>query len=391
VPISRTFAYDGAIALALAMTLGVVFLIDRTRAPAATPVPVVPTPVAAAPAAPRLKLAVTPHQYDDMGKLLDQLGEGFSYTNLPLEALEDTVKLVDYDVIFLTCGTDPTHWVTGGDLGTGERPGVRRAKYNEQVLDKVREALRAFVGRGGTLYASDWRLNVIHYSFPELFDGEDIVDGAAQTLVADVVDDGLRDVVGSKVELKFDLPGWKPARFDPGKATIYLRGEYRARADVPTIAAPLLVKIPFEQGTIIFTSFHNEKVNSELETKLLKFLVFAAVTARETAEAKNIMISGGFSPQKQNLLSASPEAAPVQNVYTNAKRGRLRFVLSFANRGAELALSVRGPDGKTHEQQGASTFTVDVADAAIGEWTYTVTARKVPYANFPFTLSVGGD
>ena len=157
------------------------------------------------------------------------------------------------------------------------------------------------------------------------------------------------------------------------------------------MTAPLLVKVPFEQGTIIFTSFHNEKVNSELETKLLKFLVFAAVTARETAEAKNIMISGGFSPQKQNLLSASPEAAPVQNVYANAKRGRLRFVLSFANRGAQLALSVRGPDGKTHEQEGVSTFTVDVPDAAVGDWTYTVTARKVPYANFPFTLSVGGD
>ena len=141
---SRTVAYDGAIAVALAITLGVVFLIDRTRAPAATPVPIVSTPVVApTPVAPRLKLAVTPHQYDDMGKLLDQLGSGFAYTKIPLEALEDTSKLVDYDVIFLTCGTDPTHWVTGGDLGKGDRPGVRRAKYNEKILDQVREAASA--------------------------------------------------------------------------------------------------------------------------------------------------------------------------------------------------------------------------------------------------------
>jgi hypothetical protein len=380
--------------VALVVALGIVFLIDRMRAPAATPVPIEVTPepvVAPAPVAPSLRLAVTPHQYDDMGKLLDQLGTGFKYTNISLEALEAASKLIDYDVIFLTCGTDPAHWVIAGDLGKGERPGVRLAKYNEKVLDQIREALRTFVGRGGTLYASDWRLNVIHYSFPELFDGEDIVDGAAQTLVADVVDDGLRDILGSKVELKFDLPGWKPARFAADKASVYLRGEYKPRGNGEPITAPLLVKVPFQQGTIFFTSFHNEKVNSELEKKLLKFLVFAAVTAKDTAEVRKIMVSGGFSPQKQNLLSASPETPPVKNVYTNAKRGPLRFVLSFANRGAELALTVAGPDGKNYTKEGISTFTVDVPDAAVGEWSYTVTPRKVPYANFPFTLSIGGE
>jgi len=391
-PISRTFTVDGSIAVALVLALGIVFLVDRVRKPSPEPVVVTPQPVVGTtPVAPKLKLAVTPHQYDDMGKLLRELGSGFEFTEIPLEAFEDTSKLVDYDVIFLTCGTDPPHWVTGGDLGKGERPGVRRAMYDKKVVDKVREALRAFVGRGGTLYASDWRLNIIHYSFDEMFDGEEIVDGAAQTLLADVVDNGLRDELGSKVELKFDLPGWKPARFARDKCTVYLQGDYRARSESAPVSAPLLVKVPFERGTIIFTSFHNEKVNSELETKLLRFLVFSAVLAKETAEATKMMVSGGFSPQKQSLLSASPEAAPVQNTYKNAKRGRLRFILSFQNRGATLALSVRGPDGKAYEQEGTSTFTVDVPDAAAGDWTYTITARKVPYANFPFTLSVGGE
>ena len=94
-------------------------------------------------------------------------------------------------------------------------------------------------------------------------------------------------------------------------------GQGRRRA----ITAPLLVKVPFQHGTIIFTSFHNEKVNSELETKLLRFLVFAAVTAKDTAAAQNIMISGGFSPQKQSLLSTSPESAPVTSTYKNTNAG----------------------------------------------------------------------
>jgi hypothetical protein len=30
-----------------------------------------------------------------------------------------------------------------------------------------------------------------------------------------------------------------------------------------------------------------------------------------------------------------------------------------------------------------------VPDAAAGEWTYTVTALKLPYPNFPFTVRIG--
>jgi len=326
-----------------------------------------------------------------MGKLLGHLGAGFPFTEVRLEDLEDVSRLNGFDVLFLTCGTVPNGWVIGDELGDGDRPGIRRVRVDDRIIGRVRDALRTFVGRGGTIYASDWRLDLIRSCFPELFDGEDMVQGAAQTLVAEVVDPGLRDVLGSTVELRFDLPGWNPARLSGDQVTVYLRGSYRANKGGLAAAAPLLVKVPFEQGTIIFTSFHNEKVNSKIESQLLRFLVFAAVTAKETAQANKTMISGGFSPQKQNLLSASPETPPVTQTYANAKPGRLRFALSFANQGARLRLSVRGPDGKTHQQEGASTFTVDVPDAAPGQWSYTVTPLKVPYANFPFTLTVGGD
>ena len=43
--------------------------------------------------------------------------------------------------------------------------------------------------------------------------------------------------------------------------TVYLKGRFRTTAGV-TIDAPLLVKFPFGKGTVLFTSFHNEKQNN---------------------------------------------------------------------------------------------------------------------------------
>ena len=303
---SRTYAVDGAVALCLAFALGIVFLADSTRGTRPTdggPVILTSEPSPQTPLAPPIKLAVTPREYDDMGKLLGHLGSGYPFTQIPLEDLEDASKLVGYDVIFLTCGGVADSWVVGETGQNGGRPGTRQVNVDERKIGHVREAVRAYVGRGGTLYASDWRLDLLVHCFPETFQAGEIVKGDAQTLTADVVDPALREYLGcSTVELRFDLPNWNPAKFTDSQATIYLRGNYRAVGGGSSESVPLLVKVPFQQGTIIFTSFHNEKVNSEVETKLLKFLVFAAVTARESANAQRTMISGGFKPQKQSLL-----------------------------------------------------------------------------------------
>ena len=223
-------------------------------------------------------------------------------------------------------------------------------------MDKVKEAVRNFVGRGGTLYASDWRLSLINRCFPELFEGQENVEGDAQTVVAEVVDEGLRDVLGSSVELKFDLPGWRPATFAADKAKVYLRGEYTAKSAGQKVMAPLLVTVPFEKGTIIFTSFHNEKVNSEVETKLLKFLVFAAVIAKETSQAQQTMLSSGFSPKKQSLLSASPENPPVVSVYKNDRAPAVAFRPQLQERGCRATACRARTDWPASRASGCLNF-----------------------------------
>jgi hypothetical protein len=388
--LSRDQAIDGGVALALLAALGVVFLLDRGSTPVDVKVTPVSVQVPEVPALVSLRLAVTPHQYDDMGKLLDQLGSGFKHKVIPLQDLEDSTKLNDYDVIFWTCGTSPESWTLPGNLGSGPRPGVSFVRPNLEAVNRVKGALRNFVGRGGTLYVSDFWLSALGYCFQELRDNEPVVTGRVQNVSAEVIDPGLRTLLGPTVELRFDLPGWYPARLAGAGSTVYLRGSYISE-DGGSITAPLLVKVPFEKGTIIFTSFHNEKVNSEIETKLLKFLVFSAVTAEESSKVQKTMISMGFSQRTETLLTPSSDQPAVTQTYNNLRRGRLRFALSFRNEGARLKLAVRAPDGKTREQEGTSSLAIEIADAAPGNWSYTVTALKVPYENFASTVTIGSN
>jgi hypothetical protein len=334
-----------------------------------------------------LRLAVTPKQYDDMGKLLGELGTGYRWESIRYDDLLDPDVLSDYDVVFLTCGGLPPRWL-GRRMAEGTRPGSDLRRIRPRIREQLRESLRSFVGRGGTLYASDWRFKVLAVAFPEMIDWPVAVRGDVQTVQADVLDAGLERRLGRQIELNFDKPSWDPAAFRGPEVITYLRGTYNT-VEGDRRAAPLLIKFPYEKGTVIFTSFHNEKQHSNTERELLKYLVFASVTAREDADVRRTMVRGGFSPVEGNLLSASAGDQSVTQTYQAATAGDLQFVLGFADRGARLRLSVTGPDGRALEKTGTSTFVIDVPDAPAGQWRYTITPLEVPYRNFPFSLTVG--
>lgn len=367
----KTFLLDSGIAVGLALVLLLVVGLDRVLVgpKANEPGTVIITkqgdePLREGP----LRLAITPThsdkhgKWDDMGKLLDQLGEGYRHSTFPLSDLEDVRKFADFDVLFLTCAPGGTE-------------------------DIVAQNLQQFVGRGGTLYASDWRYECVARAFPD-FRAPDLEGkGKAQQVQAKVIDPGLRDLLGPTVPLKFDLSQWRIAAFRGPRVTTLIEGEY-TDVNGSRKVAPLLVKISLPKGTIIFTSFHNEKQNSEVEQKLLRYLVFSAVTARVESLVNQTMLKGGFSPQKSNLLSASTGNQQVKHTYVSKKGQRVRFTLGFENAGANLKLSVVSPQGKTFEKEGTSTFSIEEANVP-GNWQYTVTAVRVPYQDFPFTLTVG--
>ena len=95
-----------------------------------------------------------------------------------------------------------------------------------------------------------------------------------------------------------------------------------------------------------------------------------------------------FSPAKSNLFSASQQSPKASYLYDNQKLGKLRFDLAFEDRGAELKLTVTSPRGKVYEKRGTSSLSIEIPEAELGEWRYTVTALQVPYENFAYLVSV---
>lgn len=394
---TRRLLMDVGVGVGLVLALALVFLLDRR--PAASDAgrltidhlepgsPGIAAEQTAGPVRP-LRLAVTEPEYDDVGKLLDTLGSGYRYTTIRQDDLLVPGRLAKFDVVFLTCAGVPRQWlgrhVRPSDRGAGG--GVFRAKT--EVLDQIRASLRQFVGRGGTLYASDWRIELVAVAFPEFVDREAMGKGAVQTVEADVVDLGLRRRLGPTIGLRFDQPSWRPAAIRRPEVTTYIQGAYQDLEGRESVA-PLLVTFPFEEGMVVFTSFHNEAQNTETELELLKYLVFTTVTAREEARIKRTMLRGGLSPKERSLLSASGGAEPIGQSYLLEHRGRLQFVLGFEDQGARLSLALTAPDGRRYEKTGTSTLTIEVADATPGTWHYTVTPLEVPYRNFPFTLTIG--
>ena len=302
--------------------------------------------------------------WDDMGKLLKTLGEGYSYDSISTKAISQNEEMLKrYDVVFLTCAPN-----TGPDIS-----GI----------------LRNYVARGGTLYASDYRFDILEKAFPDLVYLPHKDRGNVQTVTANVRDASLRDALGSNtIDLKFDLNNWKTAAFRSPPAEVLLDGQFKnMKNDIVT--TPLLVRFPFGDGTVIFTSFHNEKVNHATAEKMLQYLVFRLVNAEVEKVVNTKIQKGGFTPQKSNLLSTAKDDPKVTKTYTHDSGKPLRFALGFRNAGAKLKFKITSPKGKTYTGTYTSTVVIDVPEAPKGEWTYEVIAEELPYPNFPFHVSVG--
>jgi hypothetical protein len=356
-------ALDAGIAAALLVALLVVYLVDVTPQAQSREDFKVLRPQTTRKT---LKLAVTPKSYDDMGELLTKLGKGFAYTPILNDDLADLDRLKQFDVVFLTC-----------------------ADSTEQNIPQ-NEALRAYVEQGGTLYASDWRFKCLLGAFPEYVNRDAMRRGVKCEVRAKVLDPGLRDVLGPTVELGFELPGWDPAAFKRDMVQVIMEGTYPpVDLGKPIKDAPLLVKFAYKKGTVIFTSFHNNRQLNSVTEKLLNYLVFHAVNARAESELRAKIEEKGFTPTTSSLVSASSKEPSVTKTYRNTKAGPLMFALAFnPKEDVKLRLEVKGPDGKVARHEDAEPFTIEIPNAQIGDWEYTVTALNLSDPNFPFSVSV---
>lgn len=198
------------------------------------------------------KIGVVEGIYDDIGAVLTNLG--LDYTTIgSFYDLDDPDVTDDYSVIFLACGG--SYEVYSGS-----------AIYNN---------LRAFVSKGGGIYASDWSAQTIATLFPEYISLCGL-DGNIQTVTATVLDNDIKALLGkSSCEICYDLPGWAVIEVeDSTKVSVDMVADVStSEGDIED--SPLLVEFSYGSGNVIYTTFHNEEQVTVDGLKIIKHLVFS--------------------------------------------------------------------------------------------------------------------
>ena len=384
----KRIAIDVSVAAGLVLAVAIVCWADRSTVETIEPKPVSTTPVSEPIPRPKpLRLAVTTAAkvFDDMGSLLASLGKGYNYTEIPLEHLQSAERISKFDVIFVTCSSVPTSWV-GRRQGNDVRF-TQSYEWNEAARRDVVEGLREFVKGGGTLYGSDWAFSMISAAFEELVDGGKAAVGTKQIVEAQVEDKALAELIGKRIDLNFDLPGWRPAAMRGQDVEVLMSGEFQS-VNHGDVEAPLLVRFPHGKGPVIFTSFHNETQNSKTEIELLKYLVFSAVTASAKSESRRTMVSSGFKRGKSNLIGLSPAKNVQAWTYQCRRKSQLQFNLFSSPDGARLQMTVTGPGNIHIQKEGTTSLEIVVPSAAVGTWKYTVKALEIPVDNLALSVEV---
>lgn len=162
-------------------------------------------------------------------------------------------SLASYDALFVNCDAD---W-----SGT---PGVDAA-------------IQAFSTNGGYLYFSDLSDLWLTSAFPEnITFGGNSTDEGPPTISGDVVDADLAAVVGTPIELVFDLGGWTVIDTVESYVTTFIQGDVTPLSNLVTGVRPITVgwRPATASGCIFYTSYHVEGASTGAPQELaIKYLV----------------------------------------------------------------------------------------------------------------------
>ena len=253
-------------------------------------------------------LLVNAPGYDDVGRVLAGMGQGFEY--LPAKAFKGVSA--DDAVLFLNCGSKP--------------PASARK-------------IRKFILNGGTVYASDRQAKFICRVLPEVFRYSTYPQ--ATTLGASVADQSLAEIIGAHIELEFDLPDWKfliPKSQARDQVKVYLVA--RQKRSLLNLMAkkeiPLVLGYDHPQGgSLFFTAFHNHVQESEQEKELLRFLLFRPIMSKQLQQARSNVAN--VSAMTRREYTGGLRSGAAQKVFRVSQAGHWSATLSWSGQ-AKLAL-----------------------------------------------------
>ncbi len=214
-----------------------------------------------------LKIGVTPAGFDDIGMLLKSLG--YNITVISLSDLLDFSTISAYDIIALNCD---------GGL--------------EDYASQAKINLKKFVENGGKLYASDWAYIFIEEAFPDYIDfPANPYIGDSQTTKAHISDQNLSKYLGvTEAEIVYDLGAWVVIDNVSSSTNVLISGDvsssgYKSSLINPQTRSsqikksissinsvrPLAVSFNYGNGSVVYTTFHNESQINESVKHILEY------------------------------------------------------------------------------------------------------------------------
>jgi hypothetical protein len=201
-----------------------------------------------------LAIQVTSPCYDNIGRILESLNIGYS----PFDGT------FNCNLLFINCGT-------------------------KDVISTSR--LTDFVANGNVAYISDQASWIVKEAFPGYFNFEGNT-GKISTVNARVADTEIKDFIGDRVKVFFDMPGWSKLKsISTGNTILY-------RSRIGKEDQPLMVMVPYGQGKIFYTCFHNHAQASDLEEKLLRLLILKQISVYKSQSIKKTTEDFGIDLQK---------------------------------------------------------------------------------------------
>lgn len=216
---------------------------------------------------PANKVAYLTGDYDSMEEILtDELGleAGVHLEEISTSELFAPGALSGYDMVFINCGSDVLWDIV----------------MDEESFDL--ESLREYIRSGGVLYLSDLEMPLLWLLFPDDFPYDEYHSGEEGTVQAEVTDDNMADFISkSSVEIVYNLPGWMGmvGQSIPDHSEILLRGnfnvyDYDTGEESMVESEPLAIFLNYEEGAVLFTSFHNTGAATFDQRSVLIYYVF---------------------------------------------------------------------------------------------------------------------
>lgn len=299
---------------------------------------------------------VTEAGYDNIGAILDKLGSGYPYSTIEWEM--GVSNLGANDVIFINCSSQCS--------------GFSPLWQNE---------FRTFIQRGGSAYVSDWGGHFLQSSFPEYVSFT--FDGETGIVKSEVIDSGLKELLGNSIDLNFDMPGWWRIASLSNNVQAHLQGKILGK---PT---PLLVSFKHGSGYVIYTSFHNHAQTTDLEERLLEFLVLRPIMSSVAELAQATVEAQSYDKESEIFSTIDPSKKTIYEVDVPSPT-TIMAVLSWEGN-AEFRMELKSPSGQIVQEleQNNAPVIIEYFAQETGKWVIKLDPKDVPFINFPIVLTFG--